>query len=193
MIVQKEAKDSILLALTRKTDYALVAMVALAESAPGSRSARDLSDSLLLPAAALRNILKDLARAGLLESTQGSAGGYRLPVPADRVTLASIVRAIEGPVRLVPCCTPGVPADAEACRREDSCRIKSVVRTLNDRLAGFLAEVTLADLLAETSTPGADRASAAEVYSDTPAESHHKNPANRAHAVRLELTRSAST
>ncbi len=180
-----------MLALTRKTDYALVAMVALAESAPGSRSARDLSDRLRLPAAALRNILKDLARAGLLESTQGSAGGYRLAVPADRVALASIVRAIEGPVRLVPCCTPGVPADADACRREDSCRIKSVVRTLNDRLAGFLAEVTLADLLTETATPGADRASADD--SGAGAESHHNQPTSRSRAVRLELTRSAST
>lgn len=182
-----------MLALTRKTDYALVAMVALAESAPGSRSARDLSARLRLPAAALRNILKDLARAGLLESTQGSAGGYRLAVPADRIALASIVRAIEGPVRLVPCCTPGQPAESDACLREDSCRIKSVVRQLNDRLAGFLSEVTIADLLdgalhgeRETTAAAASHALLALPASD------HPQPSNRARAIPLELIRSAT-
>ncbi|RMH30580.1 MAG: Rrf2 family transcriptional regulator [Planctomycetota bacterium] len=137
-----------MLALTRKTDYALVAMVALAEAGAAPRSARDLADALRLPAAALRNILKDLARAGLLESTQGASGGYRLAQPAREVALVSIVRAIEGPVRLTPCCSDQTAPGEDGCRREDACRIKAVVRGLNDRLAGFFAETTLADLAA---------------------------------------------
>ena len=146
-----------MLALTRKTDYALVAMVALAEARDEPRSARDLADRLHLPAAALRNILKDLARAGLLESTQGAAGGYGLSKPACEIALAAIVRAIEGPVRLTPCCSEDTAAGDDGCRREDSCRIKAVVRGLNDRLADFFAQTTLADLAQASLAPAAAR------------------------------------
>ena len=141
-----ESNTPFMLSLTRKTDYALVAMVALAADQPASSSARALAQRLRLPAAALRNILKDLARGGMLESTQGSAGGYRLARPAQEIRLAQIVRAIEGPVRLTPCCSPTSDPGGDECRREDSCRIKAVVRGLNDRLADFLDQVTLEEL-----------------------------------------------
>lgn len=137
-----------MLSLTRKSDYALAAMVGLAELAPASSSARALSDRLGLPLPALRNILKDLARAGLLESTQGIAGGYRLASGAQSISLASIISAIEGPVQLASCCSPGSEPGSDACWREDSCRIKAAVRSLNHRLGEFLEAVTLAQLAA---------------------------------------------
>ncbi len=135
-----------MLSLTRKSDYALVAMTGLTELSPAPTSARELSDQLRLPLPALRNILKSLARAELLESTQGSTGGYRLAKPADQITLASIVEAIEGPIRLAPCCSTNSDPGSDACRREDSCRIKAAVQSLNHRLEDFLLMVTLGDL-----------------------------------------------
>lgn len=135
-----------MLSLTRKSDYALVALVSLAERPDEFQSARELSDRLNLPPAALRNILKNLAREGILESIQGTTGGYTLSRPAEFISLAEIIRAIEGPVRLTTCCGGDTEPQSDGCRREDSCRIKATVRGLNERLAGFLDTVSLADL-----------------------------------------------
>lgn len=138
-----------MLSLTRKTDYALVALAGLASDPPAAVSAHDLAERWRLPLPALRNILKDLARAGLLTSTQGINGGYRLARPAERITLAEVVDAIEGPVRLAVCCATPEGEQAEACRLEDSCRVKGAVRQVHQRLVEYFSRVTLADLLAE--------------------------------------------
>ncbi len=138
-----------MLSLTRKSDYALVALVSLAERPDELQSARELADRLKLPPAALRNILKDLTREGLLESIQGTSGGYQLALPADQISLAAIICAIEGPVRLTTCCGGDSEPQSDGCRREDSCRIKAAVRGLNQRLAGFLDTVSLADLVGD--------------------------------------------
>ena len=66
--------------LTRKTDYALVALAGLARHPAAYASARDLAGQLQLPLPVLRNILKQLAAAGLLASTRGPSGGYKLAV-----------------------------------------------------------------------------------------------------------------
>lgn len=141
-----------MLSLTRKTDYALVALVSLAERASQPQCARELSDRLRLPQAALRNILKDLTRHGLLTSRQGTAGGYSLARSAREISLTEVIQAIEGPARLTPCCSPTSLGD-DACRREDACRIKATVRNLNRRLNGFLTDITLDDLALEQTEP----------------------------------------
>jgi len=131
-------------ALTRKTDYALVALTALARPAGEPASARALADKLNLPGPALRNILKSLAAANLLRSTQGPFGGYTLAQPASQITIEAVVEAIEGPLALTPCCSDVF--DADACKREDSCLIKDAVRDLHQRLRRYLTETTIDDL-----------------------------------------------
>ena len=139
--------------LTRKSDYALVALAGLARQEPRCASARDLAEQLHLPLPVLRNILKLLASQGLLTSTRGPSGGYRLARPAERITLAQVVEVIEGPVQLAMCC-PALPGEEEhRCHLEDSCLIKSSVRMVHERLLGFLNGVTL-DQLAGPDPPG---------------------------------------
>lgn len=157
-----------MLTLTRKTDYALVALATLADAAPAQLSARELARRAKLPLPALRNILKSLGGCGLLCSEQGAHGGYRLARSADSVTIADVVDAIEGPVRFTPCCggTPGAmtavtagesPAVAQPCPLEDSCLIKGAVRRLHGRLMGLIRQVTIADLLCNREPAAADR------------------------------------
>ncbi|MHC4447160.1 MAG: RrF2 family transcriptional regulator [Planctomycetota bacterium] len=130
---------------TRKTDYALVALAGLAHAGAGGASARELADSLHLPLPVLRNILKRLAAHGLLMSSRGPSGGYRLARKPDEITLAQVVDVIEGPVQLLRCCP--VPAGQEPrCQLEDSCRIKSNVQRVHDGLMGYLNGVTLAEI-----------------------------------------------
>ena len=129
--------------LTRKTDYALVALAGLAHRGGDAASARDLADELHLPLPVLRNILKVLATRGLLTSSRGPSGGYRLARLPREISLADIVGAIEGPVQLVTCCPPGDDGAGHVCQLEESCLIKINVGRVHDRLIGFLNEVTL--------------------------------------------------
>lgn len=148
-----------LLSLTRKTDYALVAMASLARASsprrrgtaaePARASAHELADELHLPLPVLRNILKTLAHHGLLNSTQGSSGGYGLARPANDITLADVIQAMEGPVRLAVCCPIPEDETEQRCFREDSCRIKATVRRVHDRLREFLDTVSLADIASD--------------------------------------------
>ncbi len=134
--------------LTRKTDYALVALAGLARQ--DAASARDLAEQLHLPLPVLRNILKDLATHGLLVSSRGPSGGYRLARDPHEISLAEIVAVIEGPVQLLKCCPPDPDAIHHRCRLEDSCRIKTNVGRVHERLIEFLHDVTL-DQIADES------------------------------------------
>ncbi|TVQ33399.1 MAG: Rrf2 family transcriptional regulator [Phycisphaeraceae bacterium] len=141
-----------MLSLTRKTDYALVALVSLSEDPGRARSARSLAESLRLPLPALRNILQDLARAGLLESAHGAGGGYLLARRADEISITCVVEAIEGPVRLTLCCGPharprkGQDPEPVPCRLEDSCRIKGAIRQVHMNVVSMLSGVTVEHL-----------------------------------------------
>lgn len=144
-----------MLTLTRKTDYALVALAELAsaegvrggESGRSGVSARELAERSDAPPAVLRNLLKSLASAGILESERGSRGGYRLARSAGSVSVAEVVEAVEGPVRLASCCG-GAGDGVEGCGIEDRCRVRSAVRLLNARVHEMLRATSIADLLA---------------------------------------------
>lgn len=84
--------------LSAKTEYACLAMLQLAEDHASGRPAplRSLSARQAIPEGFLVQILQDLRRAGLVTSTRGSCGGYRLARPPEEVSLAEVIAAIEG-------------------------------------------------------------------------------------------------
>ncbi|MCG3178133.1 MAG: HTH-type transcriptional regulator IscR [Phycisphaerae bacterium] len=136
--------------LTRKTDYALVALAGLAESGarnPDPISARELSQRYHLPLPILMKVLKELHRAGIIRSQRGVNGGYALAdSPAD-ITLGDVLAAIEGPVRLTACCEEEDAHAQAGCDLEARCPITRSVQRFNGRINGIIARVTLADLL----------------------------------------------
>jgi len=137
-----------MLALTRKTDYALIALSFLAdqqqEGAPPV-SAKRIAETFGLPLPLLMNILKELAGAKLLTSTRGPRGGYSLAADPESLTLLEVVTAMEGPVRLTPC-ADGLPVVGQGCEHAGQCPIRGTVRSLHQRINRFLGEVTLKDL-----------------------------------------------
>lgn len=86
--------------VTAKVDYAVRAMVELAHRA-GSARAEELATAQDIPTGFLRGILGDLRRAGLISSSSGPSGGFRLTRPPDQITIAQIIRAVEGPLAQV--------------------------------------------------------------------------------------------
>ena len=146
--------------LTRKTDYALVALAALAEradTAGGPMSARQIADTYDLPAALLTNALKDLLKAGIVCSRRGAGGGYLLCRDPERISLLRVVEALEGPVKVALCCEDesheadgGEPCIA--CRVLEKCPIVLPMQRLDDLVHEFLSQVKLKDLITTETT-----------------------------------------
>lgn len=139
-----------MLSFSRKTDYALVALAGLVEhDATGETpiSARELAERYGLPQPVLMNILKGLHRAGLLDSRRGVNGGYTLADSPDRITLADVVEAVDGPVKVALCCDKGQP-EHDGCDLATSCPITGSIQRLNHRLTRIIGRVTLGELIA---------------------------------------------
>lgn len=146
-----------MLSLTRKTDYALVALASLGRrrrAGDGPISARAIAEQFGLPQPLLMNVLKELAQAKIVVSTRGAAGGYEMARDPAHVSVLDVVTAIDGPVRLAQCCD-GLPVIGQGCVIEGaSCPARSAVRMLHQRVIGLFEQMTLQDLLAVADDPG---------------------------------------
>jgi len=140
-----------MLAFTRKTDYALIALASLAREAgtgePAPQSARAIAERYTVSLPILMNVLKDLVGAGLVRSARGARGGYFLSRPARHVTVHDVVEAIEGRPSLAMCCDEHEAEPCQECVVEVQCPVTHAVRRLNERINRFLREVTLDDLM----------------------------------------------
>jgi Rrf2 family protein len=88
--------------ITAKVDYAVRAAIELGQAEPGTPVKGDrLARAQDIPIKFLENILLELRRAGLVASQRGADGGYWLARPADQITVADIIRAVEGPLAAV--------------------------------------------------------------------------------------------
>ncbi|MDQ1397645.1 MAG: hypothetical protein QOG64_2904 [Acidimicrobiaceae bacterium] len=84
--------------VSAKADYALRALSELAAAGGGPLKGGQLASSQSIPPKFLENILIELRHAGIVHSQRGAEGGYRLARPADRINLAEILRAVDGPL-----------------------------------------------------------------------------------------------
>lgn len=130
--------------LSAQADYAVVMMSAAARrcGGVGRSNATVLAVETGLPLPTVQKLVSRLSAAGLLESTRGTGGGFRLSRPPATITLADIVEAIEGPIVLTPCVDHG----AHDCSVEGSCSVKPHWNAVNGAVRGALAGVTLATL-----------------------------------------------
>jgi Rrf2 family protein len=138
--------------ITAKVDYAVRAAAELAAAPPGPVKGDLLAERQRIPAKFLENILADLRRAGLVASQRGAEGGYWLAVPAAQVSVADIIRAVEGPLADVHGTSPEAveyPGPATALQR--------VWVATRAALRSVLEEVSLADIVSGTLPPGAER------------------------------------
>lgn len=137
-----------MLTLSRKTDYAFVAIAALARQFGTCVSSTRLAETIEAPEALLRNILKDLARAGLLEAERGPHGGYVFSRDPGSVDLLKIVETIEGPIAVVRCCSPE-ETEEDGCTHSPRCKIQHAMREMHEGVLNVLRRMSVADLIAE--------------------------------------------
>lgn len=134
-----------MLSLTKKTEYALIAVSHLARQGPGKVvSARDIHEQHGVPLPLLMNVLKKLNHAGLVHSVRGARGGYSLARGPDRFSLTELIEAVEGPVQLVRCAD--LNKGNRKCALTRACPIQRAVHRVHHRMRDFLNEVTIAEI-----------------------------------------------
>ncbi len=131
-----------MLRVSKLTDYATVVMTCLAGAGDGVLSAQALAERSRLETPTVSKLLKQLAQAGLVVSTRGINGGYRLARLAQEITIADIVTAMEGPIGMTEC-----SAHAGAWGHEPHCGVRVNWQRINQAIADALASVTLADMM----------------------------------------------
>jgi Rrf2 family protein len=139
--------------LSRKTDYALIALWVIAKHGSDVVCAREIAKDGHLPLPILTNILKALARAGIIVSERGACGGYSLAAPPDAITLFDLITAMEGPLQFVRCALARGKSSGSACGLEGSCPTRLPAHKVHARLTEFLDSITLAELMNDAEEP----------------------------------------
>lgn len=131
--------------ITRKTDYATRAVLALAIDQGQLRTAEELSRHVEVPEPFMKQILAQLRDAGVVRSERGPSGGYRLNHNPSDITMERIVRIFQGQLAPIECSTRSEP---EPCPMEQDCSLRSVWWEVRDATIAILERTTFA-MLAE--------------------------------------------
>jgi Rrf2 family protein len=140
-----------MLRLSKKADYALLAMRHLAARVDREAvSARELAESYDIPPELLAKVLQKLVKARLLESHQGIRGGYGLARPAGAVSVAEVIQAIDGPLTVTAC-----SEEDHSCDQYSKCGIRDPLWRIKDRIVSALAATSVAELAVDLLQPQA--------------------------------------
>ena len=131
-----------MLRLSKKADYALIAMKHLAQKAGRpSTSARDIAEQYDIPIELMAKVLQRLVRTGLLVSTQGTRGGYALSRASSSISVADVIQAIDGPFTVTACST-----ENSDCEQYSKCSIRDPLWQIKERIVAALGTVTIAEM-----------------------------------------------
>ena len=129
--------------LTKLADYGIVLLSHVANRLPGEIfTAKQLADAEQIPAPMASKILKILARQGLLLAHRGVNGGYCLGRRAEDITVADVIRALEGPIALTEC----IEVSDSDCAIELGCPVKSNWQRINDAVIGALEQIKISEM-----------------------------------------------
>lgn len=151
--------------LSKKTEYALRALFAIARAFPNDNAAQrieQLSRQENIPVKFLEQILLSLRHAGLLSSKRGVGGGYRLARPPAQISIGEVIRTLEGPLTPLPCAVnvQETAADKTAvagrrrdprctCPDERTCPVRVLMVAVQEQLTALLDGRSLEDILRE--------------------------------------------
>ena len=138
-----------MLRFTKRADYGLMAIHFIASHGEdGAVSAKRIAEEFKIPQERLAKILQRLSKKRLITSHNGPKGGYVLTRAADEVTVGEVVRALEGPVRIVSCL-----AVDDDCPQFERCNLRRPVQKIQASISSMLDTMTLAELAAEPDVP----------------------------------------
>jgi len=134
--------------LSMKAKYGLRALSMLAkEYGKGPVLILDLAKQERIPHKFLELILLELKKKGILQSKKGKGGGYLLIRPPSAISMGELIRALDGPLALLPCVSQTAYSRCDECPDEKTCGIRSVIKEVRDSTARILDGTSLADIV----------------------------------------------
>jgi FeS assembly SUF system regulator len=130
-----------MLRMGKLTDYATVVLASLAQQPDTHRAAAELAERTRLAKPTVSKVLKGLQRAGMVISSRGAQGGYRLARRPEEITAAQILDVFEGPIAITEC-----SGASSQCGIERLCRVGSAWQRVNAAIRRALEDVTLREL-----------------------------------------------
>jgi len=130
--------------VNRKVEYALIGLKHMNHLRPGQlATAKEISETFHCPFDVVSRVLQIMSHNGLLRSEKGTNGGYQLIRYLSRVSFLELLDMILGQVNVVQCLTPG----KGDCGLQSTCNLKSPMSILNDKLIGFLGQMSVLELI----------------------------------------------
>lgn len=137
-----------MLRLSKLTDYATVILSFMARDGKPVHAAMEIAAATGIALPTVSKILKLLVNAEVLSSTRGAKGGYALASEPERITVAAVICALEGPIALTEC-----SISHQGCEQASGCGIRSNWSVINQAIHDALESVTLADLIRPAMVP----------------------------------------
>jgi FeS assembly SUF system regulator len=137
-----------MLRLSKLTDYAMVILTCMAKNQDNLHTAVDIAKATGVALPTVSKILKALLKANVLVSMRGAKGGYRLARTAEKITIATVISALEGPIALTEC-----SISHQDCGQVSGCEIGGVWGRINQTVFNALEAITLADMVFPAHTP----------------------------------------
>lgn len=132
--------------LSQRARYALRALLHIVEHGRDrSIQVTELAERQAIPRKYLEFIMTDLKKLGVLHSRRGPGGGYTLSRPPTEIMFSEIIRAIDGPIALVPCASENFYARCGDCHDEATCAIRKVLMRVRESAVAILENTSLAD------------------------------------------------
>jgi Rrf2 family protein len=139
--------------LLAQEEYGLRCLLALARHGVDPRTIHEVAEAEGLSPDYAAKLLRELRRGGLVESTRGAAGGYRLAREPATITAWDAIAVLGGALFPVGFCECH-PGRAERCVRSQDCALRAIWRAADDAVRGVLSRVTLADLITSEAAMG---------------------------------------
>lgn len=134
--------------LSKKTKYGLKALTHIARSPKGEFvSISSIVEEQSISRKFLERILLELKTAGILESKKGKGGGYFLTKEPHHITMASIIRVLEGPIAMLPCVSLNFYRPCEDCLDEHHCTVHLLMLEVRDQTLAVLENKYLSDFI----------------------------------------------
>ena len=129
-----------MLKLTRKLEYALIALRHMQDKRDTFISAKEIAGIYLIPQALLAKILQQMAKLNYIKAAQGPQGGYRIRKGLTEISLTQFIEEIEGPFGMVDCSISG------DCIQLNNCNIRMPINKINDNIRSIFNDISITDI-----------------------------------------------
>ena len=130
-----------MLKITRKVEYALIALLQLKGKQDGElTTAKEIAENYAIPQELLAKVLQHLAREDVIKAVKGPSGGYMLKTDPNSINMTKFFEIMEGPMGIMDCYFDS------RCDQLNACNIRTPINRINDSIRSMFDKMTLADI-----------------------------------------------